>query len=191
MPWLGGWWLPGTVRLTFKLVPVSFRFVVDIVALTHDSLKVLLFSPVSAIPPMLHTHHHHHHHHHKTTLIRRTRGQSRGSFEQSDAISGTGLHWTANSCHLVSSDTAPYTATYSKPSLGTKLGQQSFPQPVRCSCATDQPSNIRSTAQNTTILTAQFCTSSYHFLPDRHIPLICLLAYLHSMSVVHLSLYPP
>ena len=124
MSWLGGWWLPITIRLTFKLAPVSFGIVVDIVALAQDFLKVLQFYPASAIPPMLHTHHHL-----NTALIRRTSGRSLGSFEQSDAISGTGQHWTANSCHIVSSDSAPYTAMYSKSSLASKLGQQSFPQP--------------------------------------------------------------
>jgi hypothetical protein len=113
------------------------------VALTHDFLKVLLFSPVTAIPPMLNTHHHHHHHHHKTTLIRRTRGQSLGSFEQSDAISGTGQQTVVTLFRL----TVPHT----QPRILSRLLQQNLVSSLSLSpCAAVAPPITPVTSVNST-----------------------------------------
>jgi hypothetical protein len=46
------------------------------VALGQVFLRVLGFSPVSIIPPMVHTHHLH------AALTRRTKGQSFGTFQK-------------------------------------------------------------------------------------------------------------
>jgi len=69
------------------------------VALRHVSLPVLLFSPVSVIPPMLHTHLHPH----VACSIRQTSGRSLGTFQKSSAISEIVKHWIEKYCHFLPS----------------------------------------------------------------------------------------
>jgi hypothetical protein len=57
---------------------VHVRCVVNKVAIGHVVLPVLLFSPASTIPPMLHTHLHLH-----VALTRRTNERILGTFQQS------------------------------------------------------------------------------------------------------------
>ena len=54
-----------------------------------------LFSPVSIIPPMLHTCLHL-----NTVLTRRTRRQSLGTYKWSSVLSVVGEHWTENYFHI-------------------------------------------------------------------------------------------
>ena len=53
----------------FNTRQVSMRFVVVIVALGQISLPVLQFSPVSIIPPLLHTHYFNYDRRHKILAI--------------------------------------------------------------------------------------------------------------------------
>ena len=71
---VAGLWLRRTV---LDPRPVHERSVVDKVAVGQVYLRVLRFSPVSIIPPMLHTHLHLH-----VALNRRTKGRSLGTFEK-------------------------------------------------------------------------------------------------------------
>jgi len=65
---------PVTSEARVRSQSVHVRFVVEKKALGQVCLPVLLFSPVSVIPPMLHTHHLH------AALSRMTNGQSLGTF---------------------------------------------------------------------------------------------------------------
>jgi hypothetical protein len=57
LPWLGGSFaILSPQRPGSNPRPVSVRFVVDNMALEQVFLQVLLFYPVSIIPPLLHTH---------------------------------------------------------------------------------------------------------------------------------------
>ena len=56
---------------------------------------VLRFSPVSILPPLLHTRRRL-----QTTLIRRTSGRRLETFKQSNGLRDIGLHWTAMSLHI-------------------------------------------------------------------------------------------
>jgi len=75
--WLG--WLVANLsrqRRGFDARPVRVGFVVDRVAVGQFSLGLLQFSPVSIIPPMLHTHMHPY-----ATHIRRTCAWSMGTYK--------------------------------------------------------------------------------------------------------------
>jgi hypothetical protein len=67
---------------------VHMRCVVDKVALGQISLPVLPFSPVSIVPPVLHTHIRL-----NGTLIRRLSGRSLRTFTQSSAVPCIGGYW--------------------------------------------------------------------------------------------------
>jgi len=70
------------------------------VALPQVFLPILLFSSVSVIPPMLHTHLHLH-----VARTRETSWWSPGTPETSNAVSEIGEHWIEKYCHfLLSSD---------------------------------------------------------------------------------------
>ena len=62
-------------RLEFNPGLGKVRFMVDILAMGQIFFQVLQFSPVSIIPPMLHTHRHLH-----VAFTRMTDGQSLGMF---------------------------------------------------------------------------------------------------------------
>jgi hypothetical protein len=68
----------------------------DELALGKGYLPVPQLSPVSTIPPMLHTHPHLH-----AALTKRTNGRSLGTFQKSSALSETGNHWIGKHFHLV------------------------------------------------------------------------------------------
>ena len=75
-------WRPG-----FDHRPVRVGFVVNKVALGQVSVKVLRFSPVSVILPMLHIRFHLH-----VALTRRTKGRILGTFKTNSALSEIGEH---------------------------------------------------------------------------------------------------
>ena len=66
-------------------------FVVDKVVLGLALLSLLLFPPVSIIPPMLHTHLHL-----QVALTRRTNGPSLGTFSKSNAVLEIRKDWIQN-----------------------------------------------------------------------------------------------
>lgn len=84
-----------TRRDGFDPRSVGVRFAVDKVAISHVSLPVLIFVPVSVIPPMLHSHFHI-----NATFIRRTSGRSLGSFKQKISHSDIEGDWTESTFHV-------------------------------------------------------------------------------------------
>jgi hypothetical protein len=83
-----GWLLLGLSprKTAFDSGSVTVRFVVDKVAILQYILPVLLFSPVSVIPPMLHIHLQLH-----VAFTRRTKGES-GNFPKNKALLEVGEH---------------------------------------------------------------------------------------------------